>query len=483
MFNSIKRLTKHSLIYGIGHIMSRFIGFLLLPIHTNMLPPEAYGTAALLFSSLAILNIIFSYGMDVAFLRFFALEENHQKKQTIFSTAFWMILGTGFVFSMILIFKPTLFSQWIFREPSFAILVRLAAGILLADALALVPFLVLRSEEKSIAFVTIKSANIVLNVVLNIIFIGLLKQGVTGVFYANLFASAATLVLLFPVCAHWFRFRFDKFVLSELLKFGLPYIPSGLAVVIMDQIGRFFLDRMAGKEATGLFSATYKLGMFMALVVAAFRFAWHPFFLATSKQPDAKAIFSRILTYFLIATGAFFLAITFFLDQIIHFQLFGFRLFGAGYEGGAPIVPIILLAYICYGVYINFIVGIYIEKKTGYLPFVTGLGALVSIACNFLLIPQFGIIGAAWASFAAYLAMAVSLYFVSHRFYPIQYEFKRVLLLGLIIGGIYWLGTHVVTHWILHVVLLLLIGPFLWAARFLHESEKIKIKQLLKIKP
>ena len=482
MFNSIKRLTKHSLIYGIGHIMSRFIGFLLLPIHTNMLSPVAYGTAALLFSSLAILNIIFSYGMDVAFLRFFALEENHQKKQTIFSTASWMILGTGFVFSMILIFNPTLFSQWIFREPSFTILVQLAAGILLADALALIPFLVLRSEEKSVAFVTIKSANIILNVVLNIIFIGVLKQGVAGVFYANLSASVATLVMLIPVFVHWFRFHFDKSVLSELLKFGLPYIPSGLAVVIMDQIGRFFLDRMAGKEATGLFSATYKLGMFMALVVAAFRFAWHPFFLATSKQPDAKAIFSRILTYFLIATGVFFLSISFFLDQIIHFQLFGFRLFGAGYEGGAPIVPIILLAYICYGMYINFIVGIYIEKKTSYLPFVTGLGALVSVVCNFLLIPSFGIMGAAWASFAAYLAMAVSLYFVSHRFYPIQYEFKRIIQLGWIIGIFYWLGMQVINYWIVHIILLILIVPALWATHFFHSNEKTRIKQALRIK-
>lgn len=476
MLQSIKRLTKHSLIYGIGHIMSRFIGFLLLPIHTNTLSPQSYGVAALLFSSLAILNILFSYGMDVAFLRFFTLEENKQKRCAIFSTAWWMILVTGLVFSGILFFSPVPFSRLIFQDAGYRVPIQLAAGILLADALSLIPFLVLRSEEKSVHFAIIKFINVGLNVVLNVFFIVGLKLDVAGVFYANLAASAATLLLLMPTVIPLLKWTFDQQVLIELLKFGLPYIPSGLAVVIMDQISRFFLDRMSGKEATGLFSATYKLGMFMAIVVAAFRFAWHPFFLSTSKQAEAKRVFSRILTYFLMVTGGLFLTITYFLDPIIHFHLFGFRLFGQGYEGGAPIVPIVLLAYIWYGIYINFIVGVYLEKKTKYLPLVTGLGAVVSVVCNYLLIPGWGITGAAWASFAAYGAMAIALYYVSQRFYPIAYEFKRIFLLTFVMAVFYWMGTHWLTEWPLQIFLLIMVLPVLWLVRFFSPDELRLIK-------
>ena len=181
MFHNIKRLTQHSLVYGIGHIVSRFIGFLLLPIHTNYLLTDEYGTAALLFSSLAILNIVFTYGMDVAFLRFFILEENKEGKKHIFSTVFWTILCTGICFSSVLVLIPEPFSILIFRSAQYTKLIQLAGGILLADALALIPFLVLRSEEKSIQFVIIKFINIILNLSLNILFVIRLNQGVADV--------------------------------------------------------------------------------------------------------------------------------------------------------------------------------------------------------------------------------------------------------------------------------------------------------------
>ena len=162
MLKSIKRLTRHSLVYGIGHILSRFLGFLLLPIHTHYLQPDVYAIAALLFSSLAILNIFFSYGMDVAFMRYFVLAEEREEKQRLFSTAFWMILCTGLVFALLLIVSPEFYSNLIFRTPNYPKLIQMAAGILFADALVLLPFLVLRAEEKSTQFIVFRSFNIVI---------------------------------------------------------------------------------------------------------------------------------------------------------------------------------------------------------------------------------------------------------------------------------------------------------------------------------
>lgn len=476
MFRAIRRLAKHSAIYGVGHILSRSIGFLLLPIHTTYLSPEEYGVTTLLFSSMAILNVVFSYGLDVAFLRFFILAQTRKEKEKVFSTAYWMLFSTGLLFSGLVFLFPSFFAMLIFRTSHYEALIRISAGILFADVLRLLPFLLLRGEEKSIQFVSLNTANILLTLVLNILFVGILKKGVDGVFISNLLASGLTLLLVFPIFQQWLRKEFSSHMLRELLRFGLPYVPSGLAVIIMDQISRFFIDRMMGKAATGIFSAGYKLGMFMALVVAAFRFAWHPFFLSTSKEKEAPQIFARIFTYFLLITGFLMVAFSLFVNEIAKIQLFGVWLFGKAYTEGLVIVPIVLLAYILYGAYANFVVGIYLKKKTGWLPFATGLGALVTILANWFLIPHFGISGAAWATCLGYGTMAIALYWVNQKLYPIPYEFGRILKLIFILGLVYGVGKEAMVlgyAWVRGICLLVL--PLLFFLFRFFEKREIEI--------
>ncbi len=484
MLQSIKKLIKHSAVYGIGHIVSRFLGFLLMPIHTNVFLPEEYRTPTLLFAALAILNIIFSYGLDSAFLRFFIIEESKKKKHYIFSTAFWMILGTGLCFSSIMIFNPAPFSNIIFRSVEHTILIRLAGGILLTDTLCLLPFLILRAKEQSTQFIILKSLNVMINLLLNILFVVILRKGIESIFVANLISSLFTLILVMPIIFHWLRFDFQKNILTELLRFGLPYIPSGIAVLIMDKIGNFFIDRMVGLEATGIYSAGCKLGMFMALVVAGFRFAWHPFFLSTSKQEDAPQIFARVLTYFFLVTGFLFLVVSYFIKEIIGFKISGIGLIGMDYIAGIDIVPLVMLAYIGYGVYANFVVGIYLKKKTIYLPIVTGVGALVSILSNLLLVPRLGIAGAAWAIFFAYASMASALYILSKRLYPIPYERYRIIKVVFIFAILFF-----IKHWLIgekHILyrigLLMTVFPLLGVIQFYNAEERSAIKRIFRLR-
>jgi len=479
MLSQIKRLTKHSAVYGAGHILSRSLGFLLLPIHTNVLQtPEAYRPAALLFTALAFFNVIFSYGLDVAFLRFFILEKTQKGKQRIFSTAFWMIFITGVCFACVMILFPAPFSKLIFQSEAWTHLIRLAAGILVADALCLIPFLVLRGEEKSSQFVIFKTLNIVINLGLNILLVAVLKKGVQGIFISNLLASVGTLFCMLPIIFKWLRTQFSRKTLAELMHFGLPYIPTLLSILIMGQIGRFFLDRMVGEEATGIFSANYKLGMIMALVVAAFRFAWHPFFLSTAKEENAPKTFARIFTYFVFITGFIFLGVSFFIRDLIQIEIGGVRLVGEAYGAGVSIVPLIMLSHLASGIYANFIVGVYLKKKTIYLPFITGSGAIVSVLGNYFLIPIWGLMGAAWSVFFAYVTMAYLLGVVSHRLYPIPYEIKRVLMLALVIGVLFAVGYYALqdTFILFRILLLLMVFPILWLIGFFKSDEKEMIR-------
>lgn len=478
----LKRLLRHSAVYGIGHILTRSLGFLLLPLYTNTIPPGEYGKAALIFSFLAIMNVFYSYGMDVAFLRYVVLQDDVRKQKELFSTGFFSVLATSLIFSMVLLGLQRQVSVLIFGQPGEEGLIRLSAGILFFDALSLMPFMALRAKEKSVPFTLLKLASVTINVAANILFIVGLKEGVAGIFKANLLASAVTFFLLAPV---WLRFLVPKFsreLYSEMLRFGLPYIPSGLAVVIMDLIDRFILERLTDLETTGIYSAGYKLGMFMALFIAAFRFAWHPFFLSTSRQPNAKKVFARVLTYFVLACAFVFLGVSLFINEIVRLRLFGVTLFGESYWGSTRIVPLILISYIFYGVYVNFLVGVYLEKKTMWLPTITGTAAAVNIAANLLLIPRLGMMGSAWATVLAYATMAVMLYVRVRPIYPVAYEWGRIgkiaaVALGIFLAQIYLLRWK--SLW-LKGLLLLAFPLLLLLTNFLDREEKNHLASVIR---
>lgn len=478
----IKRLLQHSAVYGIGHIVTRSLGFLLLPLYTNTIPTDEFGKAALLFSFLAIMNVLYGYGMDVAFLRYVALQDNVRKQRILFSTGLISLLVTSFLFSLILILFQRPVSVLLFQSSLSAKFIIISAGILFFDAINLMPFMALRAKEKSVPFTLLKLANVVINISGNILFIPILKWGIAGIFWANLISSGFTFLLMLPVTVKFFTFRFDKTIFRKLTSFGLPYIPSGLAVVAMDLIDRFLLERMTNLEITGIYSAGYKLGMFMALFIAAFRFAWHPFFLSTSNQENAKQVFARVLTYFVLACSFVFLTISFFIDEIVRFSIFGITLFGKDYWAGTVIVPLILISYIFYGIYVNFLVGVYLKKKTGMLPFITGAAALVNIAANLILIPYWGMMGSAWATAISYAAMAILLYFKIRKWYYVRYEWERVSKVAFTAIGIFLLQIYFFhfEFWLSKMALIFAFAFILIIAGFLDGSEKAYLRKFAK---
>lgn len=327
-----------------------------------------------------------------------------------------------------------------------------------------------------------KFVNVIINVSLNVIFIVYLQKGVRGIFSANAWASAITFFLLIPVLIKQISFKFYWNDFKELLRFGLPYLPSTLAVVALDLVDRFILEKMAGLEVTGIYNAGYKLGTFMALFVTAFRFAWHPFFLSTSKQENAKEVFSKVLTYFTTIGAAIFLVISLFIDELVRLQLFGFTIFGSDYWDGTKIVPIILVSYLIYGMYVNFVVGIHLEKKTQYLPLITGAGAGVNILANIVLIPKFGMLGSAYATLLGYVVMTSMLYFFARRFYAIQYEFGRLFKVAVVVAVIFYFGYSFRGSWEMVIKFALLLGfpVLLFIAGLIERKEIDKLKGLLR---
>ncbi|MBN1465780.1 oligosaccharide flippase family protein [candidate division KSB1 bacterium] len=487
IFISIKRLFQHSAVYGIGHILNRLITFLLIPLYSNTFAKDELGVYTLVFSYIVILTVVYSYGLDTAFFRFYILDDTPAGRDKVFSTAYNSIFLTSLLLSGIIMLirgplAARLFSPEIHALPvDLPLMIVLSAGILFFDSMMLMPSLILRAEEKPMQFIFFKFLNVVINFACNFMFIINLKMGIEGIFVANLVSSALTFLLMLPIVLSHFKLIFHWPTFKDLFAFGIPYLPSTLSVGLMDTIDKIILERLDSVEMVGLYGPNAKMGMFMALFITAFRFAWHPFFLSTSKQANAQEVFKKVFTYVILACSFVFLFFSLFIDDIVRLRVGRFSLLGEEYWEGTVVVPIIFLAYIFYAAYINFIIGIYLEKKTKYLPFITGAGVLGNIAALYLLIPTIGFVGAAWARVVAYMIMASALYVVGQRLYPVQHEWGRMVKMGLVVAAIFVLGRSdwVASSVLLKTALFLLYPAALFVVRFFEKSELSAMKRML----
>ncbi|MCX7877505.1 MAG: oligosaccharide flippase family protein [Ignavibacteria bacterium] len=430
MKDRLRKLSKQTFIYGTSTVIGRFVNFILVPFYTNVFPPSEYGVIAVIFAYTAFFNVIYNLGFEAGYFRFASETVGNEKKKSFSIAFFTILLNSTFLSLLIIIFSTELASLTEVNNTSFIVYTAL---ILFLDALCLIPFAFLRLSNKSYVFALIKLLNIVVNVSCNLLLILVFRYGLEAVFISNTAASLLTLLMLSPYIIRNISFTFDKNLYAEITKFSLPYLPAGIAAMLIQVVDKPIIQFISGKEALGIYNANYKLGILMMIIVSMFEYAWRPFFLNHYRDEDAKKLFSKVFTYFVGFCSVVFVLITIFIENIVRIPLpYRGHLIGESYWGGVTIVPVILLAYIFLGMYTNFISGIYIEKKSRYLPLVNGVAAALNILICFILIPHIGIMGGAVATLVSYLVMASFIYFLSQRFYPVQYESGRVMVIILI---------------------------------------------------
>ncbi|WP_424244445.1 O-antigen/teichoic acid export membrane protein [Elusimicrobium posterum] len=426
----IKRLGKETLIYGTSTVIARLLNFCLVPFYTYYLATEDYGVVATVFSFLALFNIIYQYGMDQAYLRFTS-EEGQDKKES-FSTAYISVFCSSIILSLILLISAPLWASLLGIGAEFAFLIRLCAAVLFLDALTVIPFAKLRLQHRSWRFVTVRTIGICVNVGFNIFFLAKTSFGLKGIFYASVLASAVSLILLIPVISEDLRLKFSRPLIKRMFKFAWPFVPSGMASILVNVIDKPLLVYLAGLSVVGIYQANFKVGVFMMLIVSMFDQAWRPFFLQHAKDENAKELFAKVLTYFSAFALWVLFGLVFLMPEIIKTPVFGYYFIHPKYWDGIKIIPYILTGYFFYGIYINFMVAPILTKKTKILMLVTLLGAAVSICTNIILVPKIGIAGAGCAILLSYISMALSMFLFTCKHYPIKYEYKRLAGLALL---------------------------------------------------
>jgi O-antigen/teichoic acid export membrane protein len=481
MFDRIRRLGSDTALYGISTILGRFLTFLLTPVYTHVLVPDDLGVAATVYAFIAFFNVLYGYGMEGAYMKYVSTLEIGDRRQN-FTVPFLSVAATSILFSGLLVWQRGPAADLMRVPEPLQGIVLSAACILFFDALTVIPFASLRMQRRARTFVAIRLSGIVLNVGLNIVLVVLWRGGVEAIFLSGVISSAFTFALLLPHILHEIVLPVPSGLLGLLLRFGLPSVPAGLAAMMIQVINRPIMDRMMGKAAVGVFQANYRLGIVMMLLVSMFDFAWRPFFLSHAKDADARPMFARVMTYYVVVASVLFLTFSLFMHDLVTLPLFAGRsLIAPAYWEGLGLVPPVLLGYLFLGVYNNLLAGVYIEKRTSILPAVTIAGAVVNIAGTVLLIPPWGMMGAAVATFLAYAVMATLLFLFVRRFYPLPYEWGRMGKVALSAGFVFALflaagggeGSVVVKG----LLLLAFLGS-LFVFRFFEPEELAILKRL-----
>ncbi|MGJ8591399.1 MAG: lipopolysaccharide biosynthesis protein [Aquaticitalea sp.] len=468
---TIKTFFKDTIIYGLATVLPRLMNFILVPLHTVELETASYSDNTTFYVYAAFFNVLLTYGMETAFFRFFNL---NKEKDKVFSTTLISLTVTTLLFlTLVIVFNSELAALVNLNQTYFNLLI----GVLVLDALVVAPFAYLRATGRPIKFTGIKLTNIAIYVILNYFFLWAIPKFnidfpgydpndlVQYIFWANLMASISTLLLLSP---YFFRtkLQFSMPIFKQLLNYGLPIMVAGLAYVINENFDKWLLPEMLGKSINGAYSGCYKIAVFMTIFIQAFRLGAEPFFFNHAKELNAKETYARIMKYFVICGSLMFVF------TVAYLNLFKELIVpDESYWIAIDIVPIVLLANLCLGIYFNLAIWYKLTDKTRFGMYISIVGAIITIAFNYIMIPKIGFMASAWATLLAYGSMMLISYQMGKKYYPVPYDVLRIgsyLILATIISAISYYGFN--DNYIVSTVLLLV---FLGVV-FLFEKKEIK---------
>lgn len=446
----IKSLVKDTAIYGVSSIVGRFLNWCLVPLYTAVFLPEEYGVVTNIYAYVALILVFLTYGMETGFFRF--ARRNEHELSSVYTTTLTSIGFTSTLFIALLCIFITPLSDIMGygKTPSFVIMMGITVAI---DAFTAIPFAYLRYKQRPMRFAFLKLTNIALNIGLNLFFILLCPwlwdtapdsiawfydptYGIGYIFVANILSSGIIMLLLLPeILAE--RMSFDSKLLRTMLKFSLPLLIAGLAGIMNQNIDKIiypflFEDQNIANYQLGIYGANYKIAMVMIMFIQAFRFAYEPLMFSRKNEnkEQKNREYADAMKYFVIFGLLIFLGVMFYLDI---FKL----IISSKYYEGLIVVPILLVAELCYGIVFNLSLWYKNIDKTYWAIIFTLIGFIVMISIIIFGVPRYGYIACAWAALACNGIMMLTSYLIGNKVNPIKYDITRILSYVFIAFGIY----------------------------------------------
>ncbi|MEO8710578.1 MAG: oligosaccharide flippase family protein [Parafilimonas sp.] len=452
--SSIKQLAGQTIWYGVSSIAARFINFLLTPYltYSTLISTANYGQMSALLAAIPLFNVIFTYGMETTYFRFMRKDVD---REAVNNTAIISLLISSVLLSILLWMNQ----EWLAKVATlseFPLLVQLSIIIIGLDALSTIPFARLRYECRPRLFALLKIANIIINVSLTVFFLSycphkakadptswaalIYKPGINPITYvllATAFASFFTLLLL----SKWVlpkQWKFNMGLWLSMMAYSLPMLIAGLGGMVNETFDRLMLGwwlpgtHEFADEQRGIYGACYKLSILITLFIQAFRMGAEPFFFKQAEGGNPQKTYARVTKFFVIIVSVMFLAVTLFLPVWRYF-------IDPKYWEGLKVVPILLLANICLGIYYNLSIWYKVTNKTIAGAWITLIGTAITIFINYFFIPRYSYVASAWATFLCYFSMMIISFVWGQKSYYVPYAWKKLLTYLLIALGLFFI--------------------------------------------
>ncbi len=416
----MKRLARHSAIYGVGGLVSRILATILLPLYPHFLPPSAYGQVEIITAATAVLAIVLQLGISSAFFRFYFDAKENAAKLTVIRTSFWFTMGAATLGLVIgLVFAPQISHLLGLGDAPW--LVRAGAVGLWAQTNYQQLTALFRVEERSTAYAIASITNVLITVAAMVLFVAVFHWGAIGLVVGNFTGTLVVYLALVVYRTEQLGLEFDRDLFRRMQKFGMPLVPSALALWAINFIDREFVVWYNGHGEVGIYSAAIKIASVITFVMIAFRTAWPAFAYSIEDDREAKRAYAFVLTYLLAFASWAALA----LGALAPWWT---KLLTAPkYQRAEKGVALLAFAGAVYAGYTVLAIGSGRARRTQLNWVVTGVGAAANIALNFWLIPEYGMVGAAISTLAAYVVLFVGMTLYAQSVYPVPYQWRRVV--------------------------------------------------------
>ncbi|HEY7792602.1 MAG TPA: oligosaccharide flippase family protein [Gaiellaceae bacterium] len=434
----MRRLGRHSAVYGLGGIVSRVLAVFLLPLYTRYLDRADLGAVGLVVALAAVLVTIFRLGISSAFFRFYFDSKDAAHRLLVVRTSFWFTIASATV---------ALVLGTLFAEPIADLLGLDDANVVRAGFVGVWAQMnyeqltaLFRAEERSTAFVLASLANVVLTIGATVLLVVVWEQGAVGVIAGNFTGTLLVYLALLGVHRAQLGLQFSRPLLREMNRFGIPLVPAALALIVVNFSDRFFLVHLADLEEVGLYEIGVRVASAMVLLLTAFRTAWPAFAYSIEDDAEAKRTYAYVLTYLVTIASWLALGLGLLAPWLVEL------LTTPEFQEGERVVAPLAFAGMAYAAYIVMAIGVGRAKRTQFNWVITGVAALVNVLLNLVLIPPYGMMGAAAATIVSYVVMFAGMTWYAQRVFPTPYQWRRVftaiaaavalLLIGKAVGGL-----------------------------------------------
>jgi O-antigen/teichoic acid export membrane protein len=421
MAGQLVGLARHSAVYGVGGLVARILAIVLLPLYTRYLTRSDYGAIGTLIALVAVLAVLLRLGTQSAFFRFYFDSKKPSDRLVVVRTAFWFTMTSSTLGLVLGLALADEISQLLFSTGDRADLVRAAFVGLWAQMNYGQLTSLFRVEQRSTSFVIASLANVLITIGATILLVVVFREGALGVIVGNFLGTLAVYLGLLAYRREQLGLQFDWGLFKRMEHFGLPLLPSALALWAINFSDRFFLTHFSGTGETGIYQIGVQVSSVIVFLLMAFRLAWPAFAYSIEDDREAKRTYPFVLTYLIFVCSWLSLALGLLAPWIVRL------LTTPQFYEGAEVVAILAFAATAFAGYAVVVIGVGRARQTRFNWIVTGAAAALNIGLNIALIPSYGQMGAAIATLAAYSLMLVGMTWNAHRLFPVPYQWRRVV--------------------------------------------------------